>query len=186
MEINSLIKDRKSIRAFSDKEIEQEKLELLFEAARWAPSSMNEQPWRFVYVTKNDSNYEHIFSTLADSNKEWAIVAPVLIVAIAKNNFQYKDRANLHYMYDLGQAVANLSIQATELGLFLHQMGGVDFIKLKENLSVPDGYTISTVIAVGYQGELSMLSEKLIERELAVRIRKPLSEVVNRDFFNFD
>lgn len=156
MEINKLIKDRKSIRAFCDKEVEQEKLELMFEAAHWAPSSMNEQPWRFIYVTKNDADYDKVFSALNDGNKKWAVKAPVLLVAIAKNNYHYKNRENTHAMYDLGQAVAMLSVQATDLGLYVHQMGGVHFDVLQENLKIPDDYTPSTVIAVGYKGELSV------------------------------
>ncbi|MEP1890864.1 MAG: nitroreductase family protein, partial [Cyclobacteriaceae bacterium] len=110
------ITNRWSPRSFSDKPVSEETLQTLFEAARWAASSMNEQPWRFVYAHKGESEYEAIAKALYDGNK-WAEQAPVLIIAAAKQTFSRNGKTNGSALYDLGLAVGNLSIQATEEGL---------------------------------------------------------------------
>jgi nitroreductase len=110
---------RKSIMSFSDKPVEPEKLKLLFEAARWAPSSSNVQPWRFIYASKEDSeNYNKIFDLLFEGNKVWAGSAPVLAISIAEVVMEYKERPNRFAFHDLGMAVGNLLIQATSMGIF--------------------------------------------------------------------
>ena len=178
MEINEHIKKRWSPRAFLDKDVEQEKLEVMFEAARWAPSSMNGQPWRFLYARKGEEGYKNIFDTLAEGNQVWAGKAPVLMVVIGKTKFDYKERPNKHAWYDSGQAMANFSIQATELGLHLHQMGGFDPKKIKETFQMEEEYDPIAVVAVGYKGDPGKLPEKLENAETAERKRKPLEEVV--------
>jgi len=179
MQLNKLIEQRWSPRAFSQKPIESKKLDLLFEAARWAPSSMNEQPWRFVYATKYEpETWTKIFDTLVEANQVWATKAPVLIAIVAKSNFDYKNKPNKHAWYDSGQAVSNFLIQATELGLVAHQMGGFSTEKAIENLEIPDGHNPIAIMALGYQGNTEELPDDLQVREKAHRKRKAIEEFV--------
>jgi nitroreductase len=183
--INELIATRRSPRAFSSQPVEKEKLAALFEAARWSASSMNEQPWRFIYATKNEAvAYEKILQSLMDGNKVWAHRAPVLIAVIAKTHFDFNNAVNTHAWYDAGQAVSALGIQATELGLAIHQMGGFFHDKLKLFLDVPEVYEPVVVLAVGYPGDPEDLPENLRTRENAPRKRKPLSEIVFKGAWN--
>ena len=173
------IRKRWSPRAFSDKKIDNNLLEKLFEAVRWAPSSMNEQPWNFISVRNSDKeNFKEIIDSLMDTNKVWAAKVPLLIISIAKKFYSRNNSENKVAIYDLGQAVAYLSLQATAEGLFVHQMGGFDKNKLKDSFSLPDGYEPVTVIAVGYPGNPDTLPDKLKEREFAERKRKPQKEFV--------
>jgi len=179
MEIASLIKLRYSPRAFSEKSVSQNELNTLFEAARWAPSSRNEQPWRFVFVVKTEkTRYESLFSVLSEWNQKWVSSAPVLIAAIAKTTFEHKHLPNAHAQYDLGQSVAYFSLQATELGLHLHQMGGFDPQKAKQVLNLPDGFEVITMIALGYKGSLDRIPEEYHQQENRVRERIPLEQFV--------
>ncbi len=172
------IKNRWSPRAFDDKMIESHKLDLIFEAARRAPSSMNEQPWRFILGKKGDVIYSKLLDALNTSNSIWAKNAPVLIGIIAKTHFDYKVRENKHAWYDTGQAVANLMVQATELDLYGHQMGGFDKGKLLSNIELEDYMEPIAILALGYRGDPESLSEDLKARELAERRRKPISELI--------
>ena len=121
---------------FSDKLIEEEKINLLFEAARWTPSSMNEQPWRFVYATQDNNDYFiRLFDCLMDGNKPWTKNVPT-----AKQYFDYKNRPNSYAKYDVASAVANLTYQANSMDLWVHQMAGFDFSKVINNLNIPEGF----------------------------------------------
>ncbi len=171
--------ERRSILSFSEKPVEPEKLKLLFEAARCAPSSMNLQPWRFVYAGKEDvDNYNKLFNLLSDRNKLWAGSAPILAVGIAEVIMEYKERLNRFAFYDLGMAVGNLLVQATSLGLFVHQMGGYDAEKAKQVLDIPQGFEPVATIAIGYKGESEKLPMNLKKRESGTRIRKEIKEFV--------
>src|SRR5688500_16771752 len=121
--IIELIQKRRSKRAYDDRPVEPEKIESLFEAARWAPSSVNEQPWLYIYATKGQPLWSSIFEALLDGNKIWASHVPLLIVSLARKNFIRNDRPNGSARYDLGAANAFLSLQATHMGLNVHQMG---------------------------------------------------------------
>jgi nitroreductase len=170
--VTDLIKKRKSIRAFSASPVEQEKINSLFEATRWAPSSTNEQPWVFMYATKQQTElWEKLFAPLNESNKVWAIDAPLLILSLARKNFTRYPGANAHAMYDLGAANAFLSLQAVELGLQVRQMAGFDLQKSIDYLHIPDDYTIGVYLAVGYPGDTTRLPENLQKRESAPRER---------------
>jgi nitroreductase len=170
--VTDLIKKRKSIRAFSASPVEQEKINSLFEATRWAPSSTNEQPWVFIYATKDQTElWEKLFTPLNESNKVWAKDAPLLILSLARKNFTRYSGANAHAMYDLGAANAFLSLQAVELGLQVRQMAGFDLQKSIEYLHVPDDYIIGVYLAVGYPGDMARLPENLQKRESAPRER---------------
>ena len=176
---NDLILNRWSPVMFSDKPVEEEKLMTLFEASRWAPSSMNEQPWRFIYATKEDTEaYNRIYDTIVEGNQVWAKNAPVLMVIIAKSNFDYKNLPNAHAWFDVGLATGNMLLQATELGLYQHQMAGFSPEKAKDLLNIPDGYEPIVAAAVGYLGDPENFPESLQKRDTAPRSRKLLNEIV--------
>jgi nitroreductase len=169
--IHELLARRWSPRAFSSRPVEPAKLAQLFEAARWAPSSYNAQPWAFIVATREDAEgYNRLLSTLVDVNRQWAQQAPVLLLAVAKLDYNHVARPNRHALYDLGQAVANLTVQATALGLQIHQMGGFDPRSTRELFAIPAGYEPVAVLALGYQ--------EGPPADPAARTRKPLSDFV--------
>jgi nitroreductase len=177
--IHDLIRRRWSPRAFSERPIEPEKLRSVLEAARWAPSSRNEQPWAYLVATRdNPEDYEALAGVLMDSNRAWAGNAPVLILTIAHTRLEKDGQPNRHSFHDLGQATANLIFQATALGLAAHQMGGFRADAAKERFRIPDGWEPVSVIALGYPGDAESLPDSLREREKARRRRKPLEEFV--------
>ncbi len=177
--IEPVLQQRWSPLAFSDRAVEAEKLCQVLEAARWAASSYNEQPWSFIVATQEQpSEFNRLLSCLAEGNQEWAKRAPVLILSVAKLQFERNQTDNPHAFHDVGAAEANLAIQATALGLFIHQMAGFDAAKARELYGIPSGYEPVDAIALGYLGDSSQLSERLQEREQAARIRKPLTDFV--------
>ncbi|KJH71320.1 nitroreductase family protein [Aliterella atlantica] len=177
--INDLIQQRWSPLAFADKTVEPKKLSSVLEAARWAASSYNEQPWSFIIATKdNPTEFERLLSCLAQGNQEWAKNAPVLMISVAKLYFERNGVENRHAFHDVGAAVANLSMQATTYGLFVHQMAGFDVPLTKQTYNIPEGYEPVAAIALGYLGDANTLSERWQQRELAPRTRKPLENFV--------
>ncbi len=182
--IHDLLKNRWSPRAFSKNPVEAEKLASLFEAARWSPSGGNSQPWSFVTVTQeNPELHQKLVETLTGNNPRWAHLAPVLVLALARLNPE-KPEANRFAYYDLGQAVAHLSIQASALELHTHQMGGFDRTKARELFDIPAEYDLLTVIAIGYPGNLDDLPDDLRERELLPRTRKTVTEIAFQERWN--
>lgn len=180
-----VIKERRSKRAYSDEPVEEDKIRLLFEAARWAPSSMNEQPWMYVYAIKNQPElWDKIFETLSEGNRIWAVDAPLLIVSLARTKFIRSGLTNTSARYDLGAANAFLSLQATALGLNVHQMGGYEKQMLVENLNVPlDEFEPVVVLAVGYPGDVEKLPYNLKQRETSPRLRYPQEHFVRNKSF---
>ncbi|MBI3947061.1 MAG: nitroreductase family protein [Armatimonadetes bacterium] len=175
--IHDLLRRRWSPRAFSQRPVPSEALQSILEAARWAPSAMNEQPWRFVVATREDPEaFEALLGCLVDGNRVWACRAPVLVLAAVKMDFERNGRPNRHAWYDVGQAVAHLAIQATDLGLFVHQMGGFDREKARVAFALPDGCEPVAVVALGYGDDPETLPESLREREVAPRGRRPAKE----------
>ncbi|HSZ25776.1 MAG TPA: nitroreductase family protein [Cytophagaceae bacterium] len=178
------IKTRKSNRAYSEKPVEQEKINSIIEAARWAPSSMNDQPWRYLVVTKDNLElYQAVFETLADFNKTWVKDAPVLVISLVRKNFTYNGVPNRHALYDTGAANSLLCVQASALGLNAHQMGGFDYEKLKNLLNLPQDMDIAVVIAIGYPDSPDKLSEELKKREIAPRERYTVHELIRTTGF---
>jgi nitroreductase len=176
--VHDLIRNRWSPRAFSEKPVDREILASLFEAARWAPSSNNEQPWAYLVATKdNPEDFAKMLSVLVDFNAGWAKSAPVLVLAVARLNFP-NGNANRNAFYDTGAATALLSVEATARGLALHQMAGFDPAKAKQVLEIPADCEPIAAIAIGHPGDHNSLPQKLQEREVAPRTRKPLSEFV--------
>lgn len=180
--IEETLKKRWSPRAFSEQPVSNEILQGLFEAARWAPSASNLQPWRFIVGRKGSETYDKIFSTLVEFNKLWAVTAPVLMVALSKKT-NHKEEPNISAEYDLGQAVAFLTFQATAEGLFIHQMGGFDANEVRKLFSIPDHFTIATAIAVGYLGNPEILHENLKKMEISRRERIKAAEFVFTETF---
>ena len=169
--IHELLARRWSPRAFAARRVEPEKLAQLFEAARWSPSSYNAQPWAFLVQTRDDPDgYDRLLRTLMEANRAWAQQAPVLILSVAKLDFTHVDRPNRHALYDLGQAVAHLTFQATALDLYVHQMGGFDPRLARELFAIPAGYEPVSVLAIGYGEEENSGP--------SARTRKPLGDFV--------
>ena len=178
--INDLLADRWSPRAFADRAIPPDVLGSLFEAARWAPSSRNLQPWRFVIAARHHDadGFARILSTLMGANKSRGKNASVLLIAVTEPKPENVRGGNTYAYYDVGQAMAHLSIQAMSSGLYIHQMGGFNREKAREVLEIPDQYEPVVSAAIGYLADPSILSDTMRERELAPRSRHPLSEQV--------
>ncbi len=177
--VHELLRRRWSPVAFSDRRVDPETIGSLLEAARWAPSSFNEQPWSFIIATKDDpAEYERLLSCLIEFNQQWARKAPVLMLTVASLKFARNQKDNRHAFHDVGLAAANLVVQATSLGLVVHQMAGILPDKAREVFGIPEGYEAVTGIALGYSGDAAKLDEKLRRREQAPRSRKPLVEFV--------
>jgi nitroreductase len=175
--IHDLLSRRWSPRAFADRPVEPDKLRRLLEAARWAPSSYGAEPWAFVIATRDrPEDYTRVLGCLVEGNQAWAKAAPVLMITAARLNFEYNGQPNRHAFHDVGLAVANLTVQATAEGLFVHQMAGIVPAKAKVALGIPEGWEPVTGVAVGYPGDAESLPEPLREREKAPRKRKPVSE----------
>jgi len=177
--IHDLHRQRWSPRAFSQEPVPEDILRSLFEAARWAPSSSNEQPWAFLVARREDQeNHVRMLSTLVEFNQAWAKHAPVLAIAVSELAFERTGKPNRNAFYDTGAAVANLSMEATSRGLFVHQMAGFDPHKAIELYEIPNGWEPIAAFVVGYPGDPESLPDTLRERELAPRERKPLASFV--------
>ena len=171
------IANRWSPRAFLDKPVAKETLHTLLEAAHWAASSNNEQPWRFIIATKeNPEEYARLFSVLVERNQLWAKAAPVLMLSVAKKTGTKNGKPNRFYLYDTGAACATLCIQAAALGLAAHSMGGYDATRARELFNIPEDFEPGAAIALGYPGPADSVPEDFKAGELAPRMRKPLSE----------
>ena len=172
-----LIKERWSPRAFSSEPIENEKIMSLLEAARWAPSCFNEQPWNFIIFKKeNEKEFQNIINVLSPRNQLWAEKAPLIILSVGKSNFERNEKPNKHALHDVGVAVSNLTMQATAMGLFVHQMAGFNSQKSKELFDIPNGYEPVAAIAVGYYGNTEDLPEELKSSETSKRSRKSIND----------
>jgi nitroreductase len=169
---------RWSPRAFSHKPVAAEDLKKIFDAARWAASSYNEQPWRFLVGHRGDATYQKIFDSLIEFNQGWAKSAPVLILSAASKSFAHNGATNHFAIHDTGAASAYLALQATALGLHAHSMAGFDQEKARAAFGIPDSYHIGAVTALGHLGDVNTLPEGLRELEVSARQRKPLSEFV--------
>ncbi len=177
--VHALIRARWSPRSFSSREVSSEDLKIILDAARWAASSYNEQPWRFLVARKSDgAAFDKLLSLLVPANQAWAKAAPVLIIMAAKRTFSHNGSPNLYALHDAGQALAHLFLQATALGLHAHGMAGFDRDRARQELGIPDDYDLGAAVALGYLGPPNQLSEALRKSELAQRQRKPLNEIV--------
>jgi nitroreductase len=177
--IHELIARRWSPYAFSNRSVSKEDLCSLFEAARWAPSSYNEQPWSYLIATKEEPDeFARVLGCLEPGNQAWAQAAPVLGLGCTSLVFQWNGKPNAAALHDLGLAAGNLCVEATARGLAVHQMIGILPDKARQTFRIPDHVQPLTGLAIGYAADPSGLPEKLKERDLAPRTRKPLAEFV--------
>lgn len=174
--------NRWSPRALSQEMISDKDLMSLFEAARWAPSAFNSQPWRFLYARRGSEEWELFFDTLADFNKMWTKDASYLLLVISRKNFEYNNKQNPTHVFDTGAAWENLALQASIMGLVAHGMSGFDYDKARENLEVPDDYEIIAMVAVGKRGKKEDLPEMLRDKEV-ISDRKKVSEIALKGKF---
>src|ERR1700683_1411580 len=151
--VHSLLTERRSPRAFSSRTVAPETLGSLLEAARWAPSCMNEQPWSFIVATKqNQPDFDRLLRCLLDFNLQWAQHAPLLVLSIARLTFASNGAPNRHALHDVGQAIAHLTFQATASRLVVRQMAGFDAEKARREFSIPLDHDPVSVSAIGYSG----------------------------------
>lgn len=183
--INSLILHRWSPRALSEKPVTHEELMALFEAARWAPSSYNNQPWRFVYAYRNTPEWNNLFHLLVDFNQSWADKAGVLVVIISKKTFDFNGKPSRTHSFDTGASWQNLALQAFDMGLVAHGLEGFDYDQAKQVLGIPEGYQVEAMCAIGHHGKKEDLSEELQVREIPSD-RKPLAEIAFEGRFKDD
>lgn len=183
--IHEIIAKRYSPRSFSKDKIDKDIILSLFEAARWSPSSMNEQPWRYIISTSDDAvNFNKMLSVLNDSNKIWAMNAPLLILTLTKLRNTKNNQLNMYAYYDAGQAAAYLTMQATHMGLYVRQMGGFNKERARGIFEIPDDFMPVTVIAAGYKSDGDELPVILRDKENSVRNRKQLNEILFTGKFN--
>ena len=177
--VHDFILERWSPRSFSEKAVSPDVLRSLFEAARWAASSYNDQPWSYLVATKDDEkNYSKMLSVLMDMNAAWAKQAPVLAISVARQKFKHNGTPNPVALHDVGAANAQLTMGATSRGLVVHQMAGFDHDKAREVFGIPEDWEPVSAMAIGYPGDPETLPEPLRKPEKAARTRKPLSEFV--------
>ncbi len=175
--MHELITKRRSIRAFSDKEISKKDMQTILEAASWAPSSMNEQPWRYIYAYRGTAGFDTIWKCLVPSNQSWTDKAAVLMVSVAKKNFVRNDKANRHYMHDTGLANENLFTQAISMDIYAHPMGGFNMELTRASLQLGEDEEAVCFIALGYKGDPNSLEEPNRTRETEERTRKSTAEI---------
>jgi nitroreductase len=179
--IDSLFIDRWSPRAMAGKEISHEELMTLFEAARWAPSSYNNQPWRFIFATRGSKDWPRFLSLLVEFNQTWAQNAAALIVMISKKTFD-NGKPSITHSFDAGAAWQNLALQGSMKGLAVRGMQGFDYEMAKQILEIPAEYQVQAMAAVGVRGKKEDLPEPLQKKE-SPSSRKPLSETVFEGVF---
>ena len=177
--VETLIVHRWSPRAMSGEQLSETELMRLFEAARWAPSSFNEQPWRFVYAEREGEYWQRFFDLLSENNRRWAGAAAILVVVLSRTSFERNGNPSRTHSYDTGAAWQNLALQGCRMGLVVHGMAGFDYDKAREVLEVPEEFAVEAMAAVGRPGPIEKLPESLREREVPSG-RKPVSELAFR------
>jgi nitroreductase len=182
--VDELFLDRWSPRAMSGEAVTDEELMTLFEAARWAPSSYNNQPWRILYARRETGQWPAFFGLLVEGNRAWAKDAAALLLFVSKETFDFNGKPYPTHSFDTGAAWENLALQATMLGLVTHGMQGFDYERARSELNIPEGFRVEAMIAVGHPGDPAQLPEHLRERE-APSGRKSLAEITCEGAFNF-
>jgi nitroreductase len=182
--IEDIFLKRWSPRAMSGEPIADEELMTLFEAARWAPSTYNEQEWRFLYARRDTPNWEKFFDLLMAANQVWCRRAALLVVVLSHKVFERNGKPNPVHTFDTGTAFENLALQGAAMGLVVHGMAGFDRDKARTSLDVPDDYAVEAMIALGRPGDPAELPEELRDREMPSG-RKPVAEFVREGAFAF-
>lgn len=176
-QINPLILNRWSPRSMTGEELDNEEIMSLFEAARWAPSSYNNQPWRFIYAKRNTEHWDRLFNLLAEGNRAWAKNSALLVVVISRKSFEYNERPAITHQFDTGSAWENLALEAFSRGIVAHGMQGFDYDKARIDLEIPIDFEVMAMIAIGKKGSRDSLSPELQEKE-KISDRKPLKDIV--------
>jgi nitroreductase len=176
--VSEIIAKRWSARAFSTRPVEFSKLLSILEAARWAPSSRNEQPWRYIVFTNDNPEMLKKAQSVLKEINDYAKRAPILICALTKKIYSENGNPNRLHFHDLGAANENMFLEAFNQGLIMHEMGGFDVQKARDIFNVPEDYEVGIMIAIGYQDTYHVLPERLRHKAFTPRIRKPLSEIV--------
>ncbi len=182
--IEALILDRWSPRAMSGESISPDELMRLFEAARWAPSSFNAQPWRALYAPRNSAHWSTFLGLLVEGNRVWAQHAAVLVVFISRKTFEHNGEPSITHSYDCGAAWENFALQGFSQGLVVHGMQGFDYDRARLELKIPDDFQVEAMAAVGKPGEKAALPEKLQKSE-SPNDRRKLSETICEGPFGF-
>lgn len=177
-DIEALVRHRFSPKAFAERAVDEDTLRALFEAARWAPSCYNDQPWHFVVTRLGEAAHAALLASLSPGNQAWAGTAPLLVLGVARECFAHNGAVNRHAWYDLGQAMASLLVVATAHGLYVHQMAGFDTERAAAACAVPAGHAAVVVAALGYRGDADRLPPGTAEKDPDARERKPLAEFV--------
>lgn len=164
-DVSPFLVERWSPRAMSGETISDEELNSLFEAARWAPSSFNDQPWHFVYAKRNTEHWDKLFNFMGEFNQSWTLNAAVLIVIVSRKVFAHNGKPSRTHSFDTGAAWVNLAHQASGMGLVAHAMAGFDYNKAAEELKLPENYAVEAMVAIGRPGNKADLPEGLAERE---------------------
>ncbi len=175
-DIEPILFHRWSPRAMSGEQISEQELMTLFEAARWAPSSYNAQPWRFLYARRGTASWDRYFDLMVEFNQSWTKHAAVLMVVVSRKTFEWNDQAAPTHSFDAGAAWQNLALQGSTMGLVVHGMQGFDYEKARVALNVPEDFQVDAMIAVGKPGKREDLPEDLQEREQPSD-RKPVAEI---------
>jgi nitroreductase len=183
-EIESIFAARWSPRAMSGEPLSEEEMLTLFEAARWAPSTYNEQEWRFLYARRDTPQWQTFFDLLVEGNQAWCKNAAILVLILAHKVFERNGKPNPVHLFDSGCAFENLALQGTAMGLVVHGMQGFDFDKARTAQNVPDDYAVAAMFAAGKPGPLTNLPEPLREREKPSG-RKPVREIIREGAFAF-
>jgi len=181
--INPLILNRWSPRSMTGEELGDDVIMSLFEAARWAPSSFNNQPWRFIYAKRNTEHWDRLFNLLTDGNKIWTKNAALLVVVVSRKNFEYNEKPARTHQFDAGSAWENLAIEASSRGIVAHGMQGFDYENSRVILGIPDDYEVMAMIAIGKRGLRQNLPPELQEKE-KLNDRKPLKEIIMEGTFH--
>lgn len=180
--IHPLLLNRWSPRSMTGEEISDAELMPLFEAARWAPSSYNNQPWRFLYAKRHTPEWDVFYDLMVPGNQEWTKNAAVLLVMISKMNFDYNGKPARTHSFDAGSAWMSLALEGTHRGLVVHGMEGFDYDKAKKTLEIPDEYSVEAMAAIGRRAPKENLPEKLQKNEVPGP-RRPLEEIIMKGKF---
>jgi nitroreductase len=183
--ILEVILNRWSSRAFSDEAVSETELMTLFDAARWAQNSYNNQPWRFIYSRNGSESWPKFYGLLVPANQIWVQYARVLVLVVSKNSFDYDGSPSVTHTFDTGAACQHMALQAASMDIICHGMQGFDYERARTEFNVPEEYTIEAMFAIGKPGDAKRLPEKLAEREKQTSDRKPLNELVFKDAGKF-
>ena len=176
-DISPLILNRWSPRAMTGAEIDEQELMAIFEAGRWAPSSYNNQPWRFIYAKRNTEHWDRLFNLMVEFNQSWTKNAAVLVVIISKKTFDHNGQPSITHSFDAGAAWENMALEAARRGYVIHGMQGFDYEKARKVLLIPEVYNVEAMATIGKRGKKSDLPAELQEREMPSQ-RKPLKEII--------